>query len=1038
MSENQQISAPNTPDTQIHAVSLPPAHRQHKKRPAEVAQIAAEREQEKRRQIFAADPNRHESVLKDVDSLLVSRNPSFSASSSTLVENSTAATSTTFMSAAAAQSSTLDSQDDDVPTERLQSAQPEYMKKILEHQERQEREIELSIQRQAQENRQFDFNEQQPALQQEQQQQQQFAPGRLENLYGASMVHPIDTHTQMTNQSAMAHLTQIRGWPPISHNITREGALFCLYRLENLLYIVEFSKEIYAPSAPGSAFAGNMGGMENVDTAVIDENEYIRGPAPEHDQYYFEYSRKDLREIDRLNALYRPARVIGRVFGMDEEIVRADAEAVSNIGKPGNVIDVAAVESLCQGMHTYVYALRRALLLHFTLLPVQHAKDPHRNQMLHRIFGTAEQIKANAKRKRAQKKSKRRQSRARSDKEEDGDDDDDDNDDDDRSSSDSNGAKVRQDLQDAENRLIAQHKNNSENPCNLYGNLFSTQPAQIELRLNDLHYKISNMLAWLRETNLILSTNTRPHGLPMQLMARGLVDRQPNTVNTLNQKKMRSRIEYLEYTLQRLTILNLRRRDGDLYKEIIYNGHRTQSYEIYMSIDSFVHNVAGVYTNRAMWHMAIEDSHTLSYVAGYLKTVTHTDDNILPDLATRRGQWSTRTGIYTSIDNRFWEYGKTYINEPTCPFNDPDAISTRYIDFDADPRWTTMPISDLPTPALNHIMQTQNWSLEVQFWFCVMMGRLFYEVNQLDNWQVAVMLKGVGGSGKSSLLEAVMKAFHLSDVGVLQNNIEEQFGMQTFADKKVLCGYDIRSDFRLPQTMFQSLVTGERVALARKNKSVLEIQKWTAQIIFATNTGVGYKDDGGAITRRIIPFYFNVGIQGEMVRTDLPEQLEKELVAMIIKYNRCYLEVIAKYGKQPLQKILPPEMRRNREQLREETGDIAAFIAQCGWCEEGNKSYVKRSEFIRALKAFVRAERNKQFEMGGDNDFTRQINSALQYSEEQKRANVTGDETKKTEVRYYKEVILPTGGKEGRIYGIILPLAYDPNQGASNIAAPPK
>lgn len=1037
MSENQHISAPSTPnasETQTQAISMPPAqHRKHKKRPAEVLQVAAEREQEKRRQIFAADPNRHDSVLKDVDSLLVSRNSSFAASS-TALEDKNVANPTSFMSAA---QSTGDVDVDDMPTERFDSEQPEYMKKILEHQERQEREIELSIQRQARELQQFDFNQvgtEKSTSQEgeEGQQQRQFAPGRLENLYGATMVHPIDTHTQMTNQSAMAHLTQVRGWPPISHNITREGALFCLYRLENLLYIVEFSKELYAPSAPGSAFAGNMGGMENADKTVIDENEYIRGPAPEHDQYYFEYSRKDLRDIDRLNKLFRVARVIGRIFGMDEEIMRADAEFVSNLAQPGNVIDIAAVETLCQGMHTYVYALRRALLQHYNLLPVQHAKDPQRNQILHRVFGTAEQIKENAKRKRAQSKSQRRR-RAKND--DDYDNDDDDNDD--HSNAD-DGAKVRQDLQEAETRLIEQHRNSSENPCNLYGNLFSTQPAQIELRLNDLHYKISNILAWLRETNLILSTNTRPHGLPMQLMARGLVDRQPNTVNTLNQKKMRSRIEYLEYTLQRLTILNLRRRDGDLYKEIIYNGHRTQSYEKYMSIDSFVHNVAGVYTNRAMWHMAIEDSHTLSYVAGYLKTVTHTDDNILPDLVTRRGQWSMRTGIYTHFDNRFWEYGKTYINEPTCPFNDPDAISMRFIDFDADPLWTTMPISDLPTPALNHIMQTQNWSLGVQFWFCVMMGRTFYEVNQLDNWQVAVMLKGVGGSGKSSVLEAVMKAFHQSDVGVMQNNIEEQFGMQTFGDKKVLCGLDIRSDFRLPQAMFQSLVTGERVTLARKNKSVLEIQKWTAQIIFATNTGVGYKDDGGAITRRIIPFYFNVGIQGEMVRTDLPQQLENELVAMIIKYNRCYLEVIAKYGKQPLQKILPPEMRRNREQLREETGDIAAFIAQCGWCEEGNKSFVKRSEFIRALKAFVRAERNKQFEMGGDNDFTRQINSALQYSEEQKRANADSGETKKTEVREYKEVILPTGGKEGRIYGIILPLAYDPNQGASTVAAPAK
>lgn len=1027
MSENDP-STPITDDRGLSARAPSPVRRPHKKRPAEVVQVAAEREQEKRRQIFAADPNRHENVLKDVE-MLTARTSSFSlrpdtsaAMDSTPINNNVvsvtaaASSSSSYFLSAEPSSLVIEVDNDVPPTRRFESEQPDYIKKIIQYQERQENDITLSIARQTQLDNENDAGE------------EQFAPARLENLYGANMVHPIDTHIQMNNQSAMAQLTQVRGWPAISHNITREGALFCLYRLENLLYIIEFSKELYAPSAPGSAFAGNMGGMENVNKAVIGEDVYIRGPAPEHDSYFFEYSRKDLRAIDRMNPLFRAARVISRVFGMDEQEIRSNGET-STMAHPGNVIDVAQVETLCQGMHTYVYALRRALLSFFNLLPVQHATDTQRNQRLYKVFDTAEKITGTTSRKRAQKKSMRKR-KVRHDN------------DYDKSDDENSGEDASQeDIMAAEQRVIDQtnrSNGDSAQQHSLYGDLFSVQPAQIELRLNDLHYKISNMLAWLRETNLILSTNTRPHGLPMQLMARGLVDRQPNTANTLNQKKMRSRIEYLEFTLQRLTLLNYRRRDGDLYKEIICNGHRTQSYDIHTSIDNWVHNVAGVYSNRQMWHMAIEDSHTLSYVAGYLKTVTHQDDNILPDLKTRRGQWSTRTGIYTAIDNRFWEYGKTYVNEPMCPFNDPDAISILYIDCDASPEWTAMPIKDMPTPALNHIMNTQNWSVEVQFWFCVMMGRLFYEVNQLDNWQVAVMLKGVGGTGKSSLLEAVMKAFHQSDVGVMQNNIEEQFGMQTFGEKKVLCGPDIRSDFRLPQATFQSLVTGERISIARKNKSVLEIQKWTAQIVFATNTGVGYKDDGGAVTRRIIPFYFNVGIQGEMVRTDLPQQLEKELLATIIKYNRCYLEVIAKYGKQPLQKILPPEMRRNREQLREETGDVAAFIAQCGWCEKGNESYVIKSDFIRALKAFVRAERNKQFEMGGDNDFTRQITGALQYSEEQKRANANENQ-KKTEIRKYEEVILPSGGKEGRIYGIILPLAYDPNRGATAVnVAPPK
>lgn len=56
-------------------------------------------------------------------------------------------------------------------------------------------------------------------------------------------------------------------------------------------------------------------------------------------------------------------------------------------------------------------------------------------------------------------------------------------------------------------------------------------------------------------------------------------------------------------------------------------------------------------------------------------------------------------------------------------------------------------------------------------------GRMFYDVNERDTWQVIPFLKGVAGTGKSFIINILLSIFDPKDVGILSNNVEEQFGL---------------------------------------------------------------------------------------------------------------------------------------------------------------------------------------------------------------------------------------------------------------------
>jgi phage/plasmid-associated DNA primase len=124
-----------------------------------------------------------------------------------------------------------------------------------------------------------------------------------------------------------------------------------------------------------------------------------------------------------------------------------------------------------------------------------------------------------------------------------------------------------------------------------------------------------------------------------------------------------------------------------------------------------------------------------------------------------------------------------------------------------------------PTPLWDKLVGHQMPDVEVKDLYEAMIGRLFVPLGLLDNWQVAMFLKGDANTGKSTMIDLVARGmFPIGTVGTLSANQEQTFGLEGLYEKRMMICPDIKEDFGkvLDITLLQSMVSGEAVSIARK------------------------------------------------------------------------------------------------------------------------------------------------------------------------------------------------------------------------------
>jgi len=446
--------------------------------------------------------------------------------------------------------------------------------------------------------------------------------------------------------------------------------------------------------------------------------------------------------------------------------------------------------------------------------------------------------------------------------------------------------------------------------------------VRVERLIEQFNDAYEHMLYHARMTERI----NRPMSVPPRLDADGSTFRYC-TFDESDDKKS-SWQDLLLYLLHQLKQKRYKRYKDQCFREIkTKNGKATRAWEPVCDISSFVYSTTQKEDKCDMWKHLTNKGSTVRDTVQFLST---TMDVQFPDIVKNRNVWSFQNGIFIG---KYWDakseqYISKFIEYDTQEFDrlDPTIVSCKYFDQNFD-NIETADWMSIPTPFMQSLMDYQKFPEDVCRWLYVFCGRLCFDVNDMDGWQVIPYLKGIAGTGKSTIVTKVCKKFYDSeDVKTLSNNIEKKFGLDSISDGFMFISPEIKGDMALEQAEFQSLVSGEDMSIARKNLKAKSLT-WKVPGILAGNEMPGWKDNSGSILRRILVWAFPRQVDETKCDPQLEYKLESELPMILQKCVRSYIEYSQKYKSQDIWNVVPEYFKVIRNQVAMITSVLQNFLS---------------------------------------------------------------------------------------------------------------
>ncbi len=367
-----------------------------------------------------------------------------------------------------------------------------------------------------------------------------------------------------------------------------------------------------------------------------------------------------------------------------------------------------------------------------------------------------------------------------------------------------------------------------------------------------------------------------------------------------------------------------RRYHDDLYEPVMNSeGHMTCAWKKVTSIKDFVWSLTSIVGPNSPWSlMASKGTATIKDVIEFFK---ESKEPHVPYLKPDRHIFSFENGIYLAKEMKFlkWEElaGIQSIRDKTPAkhfagqnFPDPAQYNS----------W-----KDIPTPNIDQIViTTQKWSPDLVKWLWVMIGRLLYNIKEYDDWQVVPFFFGRGMTGKSTLIQHVIRLFYdPQDIGVLSNKIEDVFGFSPLVDKFIICGDEILDiGKRWDQALMQGMLSGSSMSLGVKNKAPVIVPAWLPPFVLSGNNQLNYTDNAGSYSRRFVIFEFSVKLPMNSVDGKLASRLFDEIPAIILKANLAYREEAAVNGWSSVWNVVCPELIAQKDNLMKSANSLVDFI----------------------------------------------------------------------------------------------------------------
>lgn len=439
----------------------------------------------------------------------------------------------------------------------------------------------------------------------------------------------------------------------------------------------------------------------------------------------------------------------------------------------------------------------------------------------------------------------------------------------------------------------------------------------------------------------------------------------------------------LLFILNNLYEKGYKRYMGDVYESITTDeGYNTRSWQ---RIDSIQNLVYAQIQKELRYDQFLNFTYKSDSARSVTEFLTNCKDSQFQSITKDRHIFSFKNGVYfskietdTGFEDKFVPYSELTDN----------VTSSKYFDltFHDYTSWR-----DVPTPKLDSILKYQDIPEDVIYWVYVFIGRLIYEVNEIDNWQVIFFFQGQAGTGKSTITLNVCKALYdEEDVGILSNNIQRKFGLADIVDRKIFVAPEIKRDFALEQGEFQGMVSGDTITINEKYKKSRFVT-WNVPGILAGNETPDFVDNYGSIQRRIVPIKFaKKVVNGDMM---LGRKLSGEMGCIIKKCNCAYLDAVNNFAHDDIWKHLPEYFRINRDLMAAATNSLIHYLS-CGSLVFGTNHYIPEKIFLTHFNEHCRENNypkprfNSDFYTGPFSQFN--ITVKKNYSTEYERRSVEG------------------------------------------------
>lgn len=257
----------------------------------------------------------------------------------------------------------------------------------------------------------------------------------------------------------------------------------------------------------------------------------------------------------------------------------------------------------------------------------------------------------------------------------------------------------------------------------------------------------------------------------------------------------------------------------------------------------------------------------------------------------------------------------------------------RFFRIDIGRTWNECDVAEI-----DHIYDCQKFTLYDRFMLYAMKGRTLFEVGERDTFQLTLLLEGIGGCGKTTVLMTHSKFFPLHLIGVLTSNIEPQFGMSQVmreGNARLIRCNEVSSDLNLKQEEWQDSMDALATSYAVKFKNAF-VGRNKAQHFWVGNAFPKcFKNDQGQVSRRLagVLMQYPIKKRDSSIAQKLNAKMGNLQRKEVLAYN-SFVDIYCTTDpwSPEMISLLPPAFRTYYERGRRMTNPLEDFL--------GDKKYI--------------------------------------------------------------------------------------------------